>query len=254
MPVNKHKSHILKLKKALLKESFEIRALKLIRHGAQTPRKKPVESDFIRMVSDINNGKPQIIFSWFWHHDDVKLFSDNYLSKIDQDMFYKLLDETLSIVNISEAHWIEKVNLFHLFGLSKYVRNKDIQELQNTYQTRNNYGLVSISALTSKYLSKEAESKDANKIMNAFEKSTAIQFYAEYQLYYYGGLENLIQKLKQYIGTPKEILIPTTLYSINSTFGSDQFNNAKINENIIDYLPKSTRSLLNKKLKVVNKY
>ena len=45
-----------------------------------------------------------------------------------------------------------------------------------------------------------------------------MQVFAEYQIYYYDGLENVIRVLSSYIGTPKEVLIPATVNSISSCF------------------------------------
>jgi len=246
MPTAKHKTRVSKLRETISSEAPEIVALKLARYGAQPPQKNPSDIDFKNVLSAINSGELQIIFPWFWQHDDAIFFKEKYSDQIDQYQLFKIISETVEIMDTSEPHWVERVNLFHLFGVSRLFEKTDrnVLHLQETYRTATRYGLVSISALNANYLSKHADSKDASNIIKRLEETHLTTSYAEYQLFYYGGFANLVRALEEYIGTIKEIMVPTSIWSIKNTFKLNSLHETALQDKVVARLPKSARKLV----------
>ena len=246
MPTTIHKLRIAKLRKAISSEEPEMLALKLARYGAKPPQSSPSNRDFKNVLTAINAGEPQIIFPWFWRHDDVTIFKEKFSGQIDQSQLFKLISEIAHIMDSSETHWSERVNLFHLFGVSRLFEetDKNVLKLQDTYRKEFRYGLVAVSALNANYLSKHADSKDASYIIKSLKEAQLAKSYAEYQLFYYRGFDNFVDSLEKYIGTFKEIMIPPSIWSIEKTFKLDSRHETELQDKVVARLPKSARKLI----------
>lgn len=246
MPTAIHKARVSKLRRVISTEKPEVAALKLARCGAEPPHNRPSIKVFQNVITAINTGDPRIIFPWFWRHDEVSTFREKYSSQIDQYQLFKLIYEIAKIMDSSDPHWSERVNLFHLFGVSRLFEETDkkVLNIQETYRKEFRYGLVAVSALNANYLSKRSDSKDAFHIINSLRESNLVKSYAEYQLYYYNGFNNFIDSLEKYLGTFKEIMIPPSVWSIEKTFKLDSRHQEELHDKVIMRLPENARKIV----------
>ena len=219
MQNNLHQQKINKLKDIISNSIPEETMLTFARFG-NAPKKQPDNSDFESVVSSINTAEPRIIFPWFWKHNDVLRFREQSINQIDQSNLAKIIFDTCLIMNFENNHWIERVNLFHLFGVSRLFPkiDQELLRLQESTIKKVHSGLIGVSATNANLLAKDADAKDAIIVIQKLTAENLKQVYAEYQIYYYNGLDNLIRVLSSYIGTPKEVLIPATVNSIISCF------------------------------------
>ena len=244
---NSHKQKIDKLKNAIASSGPEATMLTLARFG-NAPRRPPGFSDFETVIASINLAEPRIIFPWFWRHNDVIRFRDQFISQIDQSKLCHIIAGTCAIIDISTSHWIERVNLFHLFGVSRLFEKVDdeILRLQEKAFSQIHSGLIGVSATNANLLAKGADAKDAIMVIERLSAEQLKRTFAEYQIYYYDGIDNLIKVLSSYIGTPKEVLIPATVNSIISSFPStDNLYNLFI-DSLVAKLPRTARVLAEK--------
>jgi len=244
---NCHKQNIDKLKKTISRGTPEASMLALARFGSE-PRQSPSFSDFGIIVSSINLAEPRIIFPWFWKHNDVLRFRNKFINQIDQSKLCKIIADTSAIVDIAESHWIERVNLFHLFGVSRLFEKVDeeILRLQETSFSQIRSGLIGVSATNANLLAKGADAKDAIMVIEKLSAEHLKRTFAEYQIYYYEGLDNLIKVLSSYIGTPKEFLIPATVNSIISSYHLTDEHYNLFMEALVTKLPQPARVLVEK--------
>ena len=243
MQNNIHQRKINKLKAIISSSTPEATLLTFARFGS-SPKKQPNSSDFKAVVSSINMAEPRIIFPWFWKHNDVLRFSEKFVSNIDKSKLTKIICETCNILNIEKSHWIERVNLFHLFGVARLIAIADeelLQLLENIKQVHS--GLIGVSATNANLLAKNADTKDAMMVIRKLSAENLKHIFAEYQIYYYEGLGNLIQVLSGYIGTPKEVFIPATVNSIISSYNLSKELTNLLMDSLVAKLPQTARRL-----------
>lgn len=244
---NSHKQKINKLKETISSGTPEATLLALARFG-NAPRQSPSFSDFETVASLINLAEARIIFPWFWKHNDVLRFRDQFISQIDQSRLCQIIADTSVIIDIATSHWIERVNLFHLFGVSRLFEKVDeeILRLQEKSFSQIRSGLIGVSATNANLLAKGADAKDAIMVIEKLSAEHLKRTFAEYQIYYYEGLDNLIKVLSSYIGTPKEVLIPATVNSIISSYHLTDEHYNLFMEALVTKLPQPARVLVEK--------
>lgn len=241
---NIYQHKINKLKEIISRSIPEETMLTLARFG-NAPKKQPDNSDFETVVSSINIAEPRIIFPWFWKHHDVFRFREQSISKIDQSKLVKIISDTCSILDFQNSHWIERVNLFHLFGVSRLfpIVDEKLVTLQEKTIRHVHSGLIGVSATNANLLAKDADVKDAIMVVKKLSDENLKKVFAEYQIYYYDGLDNLIRVLSNYIGTPKEVLIPPTVNSIVSCLNLRKEYTELLMDTLVSRLPPAGKRL-----------
>lgn len=201
------------------------------------PKARPTSEDFSAIVENINSGQAQILFPWFWTHEDVREFRSNWASKIDPDLLIRIIDDCHEIFQGKSTHWIERVNLFHLYGLSRMVSlaTKDSTHLSHI-STELAPGLVAISARNTELIRCGADAAEAMKVIKILEDRKISRIYAEYLLFYYGGIEKTIDVLSTYIGRNEETVIPAAIVALTSTFDISKRIYQAITERLISKL------------------
>ncbi len=209
------------------------------------PRSRPTSEDFSTIVEKINSGQAQIFFPWFWTHEDVREFRSNWASKIDSDLLIRIIDDCHGLCQGKSTHWIERINLFHLYGLSRMVSlaTKDSTHLSHI-STELAPGLVAISAGNTQLIRGGAtNTTEAMKVIKMLDDRKISRMYAEYQLFYYGGIEKTIDALSTYIGKNEETMIPTAIVALTRTFDISERMSQAITERLVSQLLNSNVKL-----------
>lgn len=193
-----------------IREYPEITLLGLARRGGE-PYKQPSELELDEMILAINNREPKIFFPWFLSHSTVANINS---SSIDAEALNFLIKETTHRVLNRQPHWVEKINLFHLYGLCRVINTATI--VNDNIPV--NMPIAQISANTSNLILNKAPINESYINLKILSSPQAARFYAEYQIYYYNGIENLIAKLSDYKNSYKSIIIPQTIASIYATY------------------------------------
>ena len=166
----------------------------------------PTEEDMINLVSGLKNKKMSIYFPQYWRHDDVITFKSKFSNDIYADDLIHYLSKVNNLLlarNDEDIHWIEKINIFHFYGLMRIfgVRDK-IQSLTfiNKFIDQSKYrikSLINISAINAKSVLEERDSKDIIEVFSEFENNPyLIRDFGIYQIYYYKNIYNCINEIR----------------------------------------------------------
>ena len=206
--------------------------------GAQKSR--PTSEDFSVIVENINSGQAQILFPWFWTHEDVREFRSNWASKIDPDLLMRIIIDCHEICHGKSTHWVERINLFHLYGLSRMVSfaSNDSAHLSHI-STELAPGLVAISAGNTQLIRRDADTTEVMRVIKMLDDRKISRLYAEYQLFYYGGIEKTIDVLSTYIGKNEETVIPAAIVALTRTFVMPERISQAIAERLVSKLSSS---------------
>lgn len=194
----------------------ELELLRLASRGVNT-NLAPTESDFRYIVESIKSRKLVILFKWFWRHQDVDDFRDHFASEIDPHDLHFYINELLKILELQQdMHWIERINLFHIYGLSRLVQMDPDLVTENqlkleTLRKSEVRSLTDISEWNSILMIKNASSIDSLELLELIQKPDLLAEFGLYQLYYYQGLKILFRVLKDYLNTERNVIIPQTI-------------------------------------------
>lgn len=222
----------------------EATLLALARNGG-SPFEQPSPEDFQRLIENINNQQILVHIPWFWRHCFVSEFSVKHVERLDIDSLFGVIIDTEKKCANRELHWVEKVNLFHLYGLCRIAGVEPPRDSVIYNPSDNNaLSLSSLSAQNSRLIVNGADAKDAVRSIQYMKANGISRAFAEYQLFYYGGFEVLIDKLSEYVETPKESVIPTTLYALSETFDIDRDSMVDVHDRVLDRMSDSVRKLI----------
>ena len=204
------------------------------------PRPRPTDEDFSTIVDNINSGQAQILFPWFWTHEDVREFRSKWASKIDPGLLIRIIDDCHGFCRGKSTHWIERINLFHLYGLSRMVplAPRDATHLSHISEELAP-GLVAISARNAQLIRRGDDATEAMKVIKMLDDRKISRMYAEYQIFYYGGIDKTIDALSTYIGKNEETMIPTAILALTSTFDISEHISQAITERLVSHLSSS---------------
>lgn len=238
MKVNRYKSGVTN------QESEESSVLALARCGG-APFSQPNEIDLARLIDDINNRRIKIHIPWFWRHTVVSEFSLKYVNSLDTDALMDVVSQTEGKCLKRDVHWLEKVNLFHLYGLCR-LKGTEPKFSKNISESASQQSLAlsHLSAKNSELLVKGADAKDAIYCIDHMKSRKMIRIFAEYQLYYYGGIRAVMEKLEQYVGTSKESIVPTTVFALKHTFELDYEEEKFLSDRILSGISRDAQMLL----------
>lgn len=213
------------------------------------PKSRPTSEDFSAIVEKINSGQAQILFPWFWTHEDVREFRSKWASNIDPDLLIRIIHDCHRFCQGKSTHWVERINLFHLYGLLKMVElaPKALTRL-SLLSAKRTPDLVAISAHNTELIRRGADATEAIKVIEMLYDRRISRMYAEYQLFYYGGVEKTLDVLSTYIGKNEEAMIPTTILAFNNTFVMSGIVYQTITERLVSRLSSPNSKLISKLL------
>lgn len=197
----------------------EIGLLRLATKGVDT-NLLPSEDDFVKITDSLKRRRLVILFRWFWRHGDVARLAEHLSRGVYSEGLEWYLTELSKIVITEEdLHWVERINLFHVYGLSRLFGKeagvKLIEKFPYFSKTSRNVGsLADLSACNVALMLKEAEVTESIKVIDAVSDPSLLAQYGMYQIYYYKGMLELIDKLKEYASSPKQSIIPQTIAGI----------------------------------------
>ena len=232
-------------------EADETTLLALARCGG-APFEQPNKQEFESIVSNINSRKARVYIPWFLTHERVNEFSEICKGAIDVESLYAVIRDIEARCARKVPHWVEKVNLFHLYGIFRILNIDPYESRSNMKENsashiplsilsaRNSklitFPLSILSARNSQLITSRAGALESVKSIDLMNKKNLFRFFAEYQLYYYGGFEQLVLTLSKYVGTEKESIIPLTIVSIRHTFSLNANANDFLNDNILSQM------------------
>lgn len=191
---------------------------------------------------------PRILFDWFWTHEDVKEFSDHQLSKINPDDVEWYLRELAKCLKEDQEEriqpsWIEQVNLFHSFGLLRLIDDKaGVKLLKEGFglgdKGRAVTNLVDFSGWNT--LAMLNSGSDSLLLLDAIRNDTRIlKPFADYQVFYYGGYENVLNTMKRYLKSEKQNVVPQTAAALLRWLEDNGYSmeSDRVHDELIDALP-----------------
>jgi hypothetical protein len=219
----------------------EVGLLRLAARGVD-PNLAPKDEDFQWIVNNLKNHKPVILFKWFWRHEDVDLFSTKYMKDIEpENMEWYLQKLSKMIVKRKNLHWIERINLFHIYGLSRLVdKNLGLKIVKNfPFFQKKESSIISMSDLSACNVSlmlRDASAKDSIKLIDSIKNRSLLSDYGIYQIYYYEGISNLLDTLISYLSSSKQVIIPQTIAGLFEAEPHSLILSKIIKERIYDQL------------------
>jgi hypothetical protein len=177
------------------------------------------------LVTSLRSRRPELYFPFFWTHADVDKLKKIFLSSISVDdvvWYLCALKEILGDRYPHKLHWMERSNLYHIFGLLRLVGKADrkvaLEAIKDAFGHRlitKPKGIVDISAYSALAILEEREAREmkgfAEKLL---ETPRVLRFYGSYQVYYYGGLDNCVDSLAKYASYGNQIFIPQSILSL----------------------------------------
>jgi hypothetical protein len=184
----------------------------------------PTEEDMINLVSGLKKNKMSIYFSQFWRHDEVQCFKSRFSNDIIEDDLIHYLSKVNNLLlarNDEDVHWIEKINIFHFYGLMRIfgVRDKSrsltfINKFIDQSKYRNK-SLIYISAINAKSVLEERDSNDIIEVFSEFKKNPyLIRDFGIYQVYYYKNIHNCINNIRNDLNHRGKVPIPHSVLAL----------------------------------------
>jgi len=211
---------------------------------------EPKTSDYENVARALKEGKVEILFGWFWTHDHVVNLQKSSFKDVSPDDIEKYLSELYRIIHKKDdLHWIERINLFHAFGLTRLSEQKRaLKMIEDKFgykgDSRKIVNLTDVSASNVSLMLKNANSIDALHLIDTLNDAKLMALFAKYQIYYYGSKVGVLNAMKGYVGTSKEALIPHTIASMISTQRLLEQEKEYIYDNIIYDMPLKVRNRL----------
>ncbi len=229
-------------------EADETTLLALARCGG-APFEQPNKQEFESIVSNINSRKARVYIPWFLTHERVNEFSEICKGAIDVESLYAVIRDIEARCARQVPHWVEKVNLFHLYGIFRILNIDPYESRSNMKENSASHIPLSIlSARNSQLITSDAGALGAKRSIAFLRKENLFRFFAEYQLYYYGGFEQLLLTLSNYVGTKKESIIPSTIASIIHTFRLREDAKNLLEENILSQMEPGVTKMIDREL------
>ena len=99
--------------------------------------------------------------------------------------------------------------------------------------------IISISDLSACNVSlmlRDASAKDSIKLIHSIKNRSLLSDYGMYKIYYYEGISNLLDTLKAYLSSSKQVIIPQTIAGLFEAEPHSIILTKRIKERIYDEL------------------
>lgn len=201
------------------------------------------ETDSQKIVTNLSNKKFGVLFPYYWTHNQVKKFGETYKISIDDYTWY--LEQLKKYVLSGELDYIDRINLFHCFGFIRYFKEDEkIYLISNILEYKLNKdfqfsSLSNISAFTLLNFIAKFDKKDLIPYLQKMSNNPQLlEFYAKYQIFYYGGFKNCLHQLREYQerNDIRGNVIPQTLLALKITEKYVNFDEIEEFRDEYDYL------------------
>ncbi len=217
-------NHRSKVEDYLAKANSEEFVLRFMAHplrdSSERPRKDPAA-----IIDALSGRRAVILFNWFWTHQDVWEFYNAHGTKIladDVAWYVGMLARCVQLDSQKKikASWVERINMFHAFGLLRLVDDRYAAEmLRRVFSFGAADGiihdLVEMSGWNALSML-EGGDYPMPMLMALKSNPTVLTSFAEYQIYYYGGYENLLTTIKSYLSQDKRVMVPQSAAALLS--------------------------------------
>jgi len=227
--------------------------INLAEHGVDISTTIESESNPAHKVySNIKERHFTLLFPWFWTHQIVAQFCQAYHADLTSEDVRWYLTQLQAVMKMQrDVHWLERVNLFHAFGLSRLVADEApmLEIIENQFGYRPHCEHRRIETLTdmSAYnviamLSFDDVEETTTLLRKLEEQPRILPVFAKYQIYYYGGSDSLIETLKSYQSDRKAVMIPQSaaaLLWLPESGGSERVGKVqeRVREELLPSLP-----------------
>lgn len=216
------------------------------------------EHDFVDVVSKIKQRQQVILFKSYWSHDAVKTLSSDYLVNLsDEDLNWYIHFLLSMIENRTNTHWVERINIFHSFGLAARKNSHFMSNLiRERYLPRCNNNInnfVDYSAINMVSFSGDSIFSSLSIIEKLMENVKLMQGIGNYNINYYGNVIELSNIMSSYLGTSKESIVPQTIASTLSAMIGTDYDEDEVDsvEDVLSRLDKRTRVRINKLYRIL---
>ena len=216
------------------------------------------DDDFKDLVAKIKQRHQVILFKSYWNHEVVKILSSRYINCLDDDDLGWYIRFLMSMIEKrTNTHWIERINLFHSFGLTAR-KNPELmtriiaeQYLPRCKGNINNF--VDYSAINMMSLSENPKFTPLAITQMLMENVQLMQGIGNYNINYYNNVIELSKILTEYIGTKKEVIVPQTIASVMSVMIGTEYDEEEIDsvQDVISKLSKNAKNTINKLYKML---
>ena len=179
---------------------------------------RPVPTKLTTVIDRIRAQQPRIVFDWFWTHEDVLANAETLKAEVTSESVAQMLRLCVNRMTEREPRCVERINLFHLFGLLRmFTGGESIAREVVTKVDVRNFGLAFISAENFRLLQAQVAPEDTAMAISDARDLGLLDAYAHHQLFYYGGTKGFATAIRQYLGTPKEVFVPLALTAVLSS-------------------------------------
>lgn len=181
--------------------------------------------DMSKIVQALNDKKIKIYFPYYWNQHDLRNFKKKYNVQINPSLIVQVTRRLLELLinrNERSVHWIERINLFHLFGLLRIYGNINSAEVIQFVDTiissrlkTNINNFILVSAINTKSVLEKRDLKDTTEFFNLAEHDlNIVRDFGNYQMYYHGGILNCINELQSDLGKDNKVPISNSIISL----------------------------------------
>lgn len=225
------------------------------------PRHTNISPEDTKKIFDgIREKCMRIYFPIFWNHNEVSQLKRHNCSDIETDKLIAVTNKLSDLILSRDedcVHWIERINIFHLFGLIRIygsvIRDKSVQFLRSicSDMVKDSNAFFMVSAINAKSVLEFRDPKDERDFFDLSEKYPfIIRDFGNYQVFYYGGLQACIDELSQDLYKQNKVPIPSSvlslLYICDLHFPNDVNIKTRIYDELYSLLPSKSKMTIDK--------
>lgn len=208
--------------------------------------KQPTLESMADVIQEINSTRLKIYFPNFWTRQQTVLFREIVRENLDEDALAFVIKGVETKCAMRPTHWIEEINLFRLYGLMRFKSSVDIQFLRTENQPKH-LAFPLISAKNSMIIREPENDQLVNSAVANLLRNELTRQHAEFTIHYYDGIDNTLDAMLSYIGTPTQGTIPVTLSSLFSTFKLSKRQVEFVSDAVIGKLPLKLQRTIQKR-------
>lgn len=222
--------------------------------------------DMGKIIDGLNDRRLLIYFPVFWNHDEVREFKNKFSTLINPENLFFVGSKLFKLLSIRDkrcVHWIERINLFHMYGLIRiygYMFKTNALSFLNSVYTeqsksiKNDFSIV--SAINAKSVLENRDAKDETEFFELVQKNLyLVRDYGNYQMFYYGGIIKCIHELQANLNEQKKVPVPSSVLSLlvscDLHYGIDTDLKTKVYDELYSLMPEKTKFKIDQIYKLV---
>jgi len=220
--------------------------------GVKVPRNAGSD-DMRELVEGLRAGKTLLYFPYYWNHRDVRRFLHCFHGKLSADHILRYMSDLTKMRGdreIRDLYWMERVNLFHFYGLLRILgrenRESVVRFIEKQERIRSNRlrakhserSLIDVSSYNALAVVQERDIADMTPILDMFGSHGAVlPCYGKYQMYYYGGISECISQLAADLEKSSRVAVPHSALALLLILEElDLFDKGNVHQRIMEEL------------------